>query len=202
MSRVNEQRRELRLKIVYAGPGLSGKTTNLRWLHRSLPAPNRGRMVSLATEGERTLFFDFLPVEIENVAGHRLRLGVYTIPGQKRYRANQALILRDADGIVFVADSHPMRREANLRSLCGLEAALTERDRRLDAMPCVFQYNKRDLPGRIPLEELEEALNPRHEVFVPAIALDGKGVPDTLKEITRLAVKASLRDAGLGATPG
>jgi hypothetical protein len=202
VSRVIRERGELRLKIVYAGPGLSGKTTNLRWLHRSLPEPNRGRMVSLATEGERTLFFDFLPVEIENVAGHRLRLGVYTIPGQNRYRANQALILRDADGIVFVADSHPLRREANLRSLAGLDAALSERGRGLGGIPCVFQYNKRDLPGRIPLEELEEDLNPDRRVFIPAVALDGKGVSATLKEITRVVVKESLRTEGLGTAPG
>jgi len=197
VSRLDRERRELRLKVVYAGPGLSGKTTNLRHLHAELPAEKRGQLVMLANDDERTLFFDFLPIEIPNVSGYRLRLGVYTIPGQSRYRVNQALILRDADGIVFVADSHPLRMDANLSSLRQLRTALTERDTALEDVPHVFQYNKRDLPNRTPLEELDERLDAAGAGFVPAVALDGRGVSQTLKEITRRSVKRALLGVGV-----
>jgi GTPase SAR1 family protein len=185
--------RELSLKIVFAGPGLGGKTTNLRHLHGSLPEDRRGRLISLDTDDDRTIFFDYLPVDVGSVAGFQLRLAVYTVPGQELYRATRALVLRDADGIVFVADSHPYRMEANVASLEDLRAmwlSLGQGD--LADAPLVFQYNKRDLPGRLSLEELEEHVNVYDAPFVPSIAIDGKGVSATLKQITRLSVHRAL----------
>lgn len=182
-------RRELRLKVVYAGPGLSGKTTNLRVLHGSLPPERRGRLVSLSTQDDRTLFFDFMPLDIRNVGGHHLRLSVYSVPGQSIYRVSQLLILRDVDGLVFVADSHPFRKTANITSIEELRSSIVELGRSPDDIPIVFQYNKRDLPNRLPLDDLDAALNPRGAPFVPAVATEGKGVVQTLKEITRLAVR-------------
>ncbi len=193
---------ELRIKIVFAGPGLSGKTTNLMQLHDRAPEDRRGRLVSLSSGDERTLFFDFLPLDLGAVGRRRVRLALYSVPGQNRFRVNQALILRDAGGIVFVADSHPFRRDANVRSLELLKAHLAETGRVLsaraelpDEVPVVMQYNKRDLPTRMPLDELESALNPGRAPFVPAIAVRGRGVADTLKEITRRALARCLREA-------
>ena len=196
MSRYDHDRRELCLKIVYAGPGLSGKTTNLRFLHGSLPTDRRGRLVSLATENDRTLFFDFLPVDVGQVAGFRVRLSLYTIPGQARYRISRALIMRGADAVVFVADSHPMRAQANRTSLQDLQGMLEKEGRSLSFLPLILQYNKRDLPNRIALEDLEAELNPDGAPFVPAVAVDGRGVSQSLKEATRLAIRQALSIGG------
>lgn len=185
---------ELRLKLVYAGPGLGGKTTNLASLYKSIPAERRGRLVSVSTGEERTLFFDFLPVDVGVVGGFRLRLSLYSVPGQNRYRVNQALILRGADGIVFVADSIPVRMEANRGALAGLREILAEQGRGLGSTPLVFQYNKRDVPGRIPIDLLDEELNPDGRPFVPAIAREDRGVAETLKEIARVSVKRALEE--------
>jgi signal recognition particle receptor subunit beta len=196
MGRIDHSRRELQLKIVYAGPGLSGKTTNLRWLYRTLPDSGKGRLVCISNDRDRTLFFDFLPVHIPNVAGFRVRLSLFTVPGQDRFRLSQALILRDADAIVFVADSDPLRMEANLVARACLAEALRFRDPEADPVPRVVQYNKRDLPARLPIEELEERLNAEGAPFIPAIASTGMGVSDSLKEVTRRTVKGMLSIAG------
>jgi signal recognition particle receptor subunit beta len=187
---------ELRLKFVYAGPGLSGKTTNLASLYRSIPGDRRGKLVTVSTGDERTLFFDFLPVDVGQVAGFRLRLSLYTVPGQHRYRVNQALILRDADGIVFVADSIPVRMEANRAALATARTVLADQARPLETLPVVFQYNKRDVPNRTPIDVLEEELNAAGAPFVPAIAREDRGVAETLKEITRQAVRRNLLGGG------
>lgn len=188
--------RELWLKIVFAGPGLGGKTTNLQVLHDALPETRRGKLITLDTDDERTIFFDFLPVDVGDVAGLRLRLRIYTAPGQEWYRATRSLVLRDADGVVFVADSHPYRMEANIASLEDIRSIwqkLGQGD--LADCPFVFQYNKRDLPGRLPLDELEQRVNVFDAPFVPAIAIDGKGVNATVKQITRLALRRRLESS-------
>ena len=190
--RVDPDQRELRLKIVYAGPGRSGKTTNLRHLFGALPAERRGKFLSLSGEDDRTIFFDFLPVDVGSVAGRRLRLALYTVPGQPRYRASRALILRDADGIVFVADSDPSQAEANRESLADVISTLTAVGRSLWDLGVVFQYNKRDLPDRTPIPDLEAALNAGRVPFLPAIATEGKGVSQALKAATGQCVKRAL----------
>jgi len=192
VAQINTARREIHLKLVYCGPGLSGKTTNLRWLHRTLPDSGKGRLISLATKDERTLFFDFLPFEIPNVAGFKVRISLYTAPGQSVYRSSQGLILNDVDGIVFVADSHPYRMAANRASFDSLNQTLEAAGGSLTELPHIFQYNKRDLPNRVPLEDLERALNPDGVAFVPAIATRGRGVSDVLKDLTRQALKQVL----------
>ncbi len=199
MAFINATRREIHLKIVYCGPGLSGKTTNLKWLYRSLPDGGKGRLISLASRDERTLFFDFLPLTIVNVAGFRLKISLYTVPGQAAYRASQGLILHDADGIVFVADSHPLRLAANHASFEGLKTALSVTGESLSMIPLIFQYNKRDLPNRLSLERLERELNPRGAPFVPAVATHGKGVSDSLKDVTRQVLKRVLDETAVKA---
>lgn len=190
--RTDEGQNELRLKIVYAGPGYSGKTTNLRHLYGSLPSERRGRFLSLSGADERTIFFDFLPVDVGTVAGRSLRLALYTVPGQPRYRASRALILRDADGIVFVADSDPAQQAANQESLTDVVTTLAGVGRSRWDLGVVFQYNKRDLDNRLSIAELETALNPGQVPFVPAIATDGKGVHQSLKAATSQCVKRAL----------
>ena len=164
MSMINYASREINCKIVYYGPGLGGKTTNLEHIHGKVAPDTRGKLISLATETERTLFFDFLPVDLGEIRGFRTRFHLYTVPGQVYYNASRKLILKGVDGVVFVADSQVDRAEANQESMQNLYDNMTEHGYDLTRMPFVVQYNKRDLPNAAPLDELEAMLNPGWEV--------------------------------------
>jgi mutual gliding-motility protein MglA len=188
VSTVNAASRELSAKIVYYGPGLSGKTTSLKQVHATLRPERRGQLISLATEGDRTLFFDFLPVTVEEVRGLTLRLQLYTVPGQVFYDATRKLVLNGADGVVFVADSQPLARDSNLESMSNLETNLAESGIDLAGFPFVLQWNKRDLPGVVPLEELRRQLNPLGVPEFETVASRGEGILPALREITRLVV--------------
>lgn len=168
MSMINYASREINCKIVYYGPGLGGKTTNLEHVYRKVSPETRGKLISLATESERTLFFDFLPVDLGTIRGFKTRFHLYTVPGQVYYNASRKLILKGVDGIVFVADSQMERMEANQESMQNLYDNMTEYGYDLTRMPFVVQYNKRDLPNAAPLAELQDALNPGWEVTEPA----------------------------------
>lgn len=189
MSVINPLARELSAKIVYYGPGLSGKTTSLQYIHGSLKPSHRGEMVSLATEGDRTLFFDFLPVHLGKVRDLDLRLQLYTVPGQVFYGATRALVLDGADGVVFVADSQREAHERNVESLMDLENNLRKMGLSLDRLPFVIQYNKRDLPDCGTIEEMREQLNPRGVPDFATTASKGVGVVEALKTITRLVTE-------------
>jgi hypothetical protein len=167
MSMINYASREINCKIVYYGPGLGGKTTNLEHVYEKVSPSTRGKLISLATETERTLFFDFLPVDLGTIRGFRTRFHLYTVPGQVYYNASRRLILRGVDGVVFVADSQLDRAEANMESMQNLYDNLTEHGYDLTRMPFVVQYNKRDLPNAAPLDQLEAMLNPGWEVTDP-----------------------------------
>jgi signal recognition particle receptor subunit beta len=189
VSSVNLVAREVAVKIVFYGPGLSGKTTTLRKIYETVRPAHRGEMMSIATEGDRTLFFDFLPVKVERVNDCTVRLAMYTVPGQVFYNATRKLVLQGADGVVFVADSQPEAMDANRESLANLEENLLEQGIRLERFPLVFQWNKRDLPGAMSVEEMRAALNPRAVPDFETEALSGRGVLDALKAITRLVIK-------------
>lgn len=189
MSSVNLVAREVAVKIVFYGPGLSGKTTSLRKVYETVRPAHRGEMMSIATEGDRTLFFDFLPVKVERVNDCTVRLALYTVPGQVFYNATRKLVLQGADGVVFVADSQPEMMDANRESLANLEENLLEQGIRLERFPLVFQWNKRDLPKALPVAELRAALNPRNVPDFETEAVAGRGVMDALKAITRLVIQ-------------
>jgi hypothetical protein len=189
MAFINYSAREINCKIVYYGPGLCGKTTNLKYIYEKTAADAKGKMISLATETERTLFFDFLPLALGEIRGFKTRFHLYTVPGQVFYDASRKLILKGVDGVVFVADSQEERFEANLESLDNMKANLREQGHDLDRVPWVLQYNKRDLPGAVPLEELRRALNPSGRVLeFEASAATGKGVFETLKSLAKLVL--------------
>ncbi|HUG28714.1 MAG TPA: GTPase domain-containing protein [Gemmatimonadales bacterium] len=195
MSLVNFTAREITCKLVYYGPGRSGKTTNLQYIHGRVPEGRRGRMVSLATQSDRTLFFDFLPIELGQISGFTTRFQLYTVPGQVYYNATRRLVLQGADGVVFVADSQARRFEDNLESLQNLQENLADQGVDIRTLPVVMQYNKQDLPPELILtpEELDDALNFRAVPSLPADALHGQGVFETLKALAsqvlqRLAV--------------
>jgi len=179
-------------KIVYYGPGLCGKTTNLQWIHDKTAPRSRGQMISLETEGDRTLFFDLLPLDVGIIGGMKVRLQLYTVPGQVFYNATRRLVLRGVDGMVFVADSQAPALEPNEEALANLEQNLEELNLSADDVPIVFQYNKRDLRNIVPVSRLEEVLNPEGAPFFEAAAIHGVGVFETLKEISRLTL-ASVR---------
>ena len=168
MSMINYASREINCKIVYYGPGLGGKTTNLEYVHEKVSPETRGKLISLATETERTLFFDFLPVDLGEIRGFRTRFHLYTVPGQVYYNASRKLILKGVDGVVFVADSQVDRAEANMEAMQNLYDNMAEHGYDLTRMPFVLQYNKRDLPNAAPLAELDAMLNPGWEVTEPA----------------------------------
>jgi len=170
MSMINYAAREINCKIVYYGPGLGGKTTNLEHIYGKVKPDTRGKLISLATENERTLFFDFLPVDLGTIRGFNTRFHLYTVPGQVYYNASRKLILKNVDGIVFVADSQPGRMEANLESMQNLYDNMAEYGYDLTRMPFVIQYNKRDLPNATPLGEMQAALNPGWEPADPSKA--------------------------------
>lgn len=181
MSFINYASREINCKIVYYGPGLCGKTTNLQYIYQKTNPDLKGKMISLATETERTLFFDFLPLALGQIRGFKTRFHLYTVPGQVFYDASRKLILKGVDGVVFVADSQVERMEANLESLDNLRVNLAEQGYDLDKLPYVVQYNKRDLPNAAPLDEMQRLLNPGRVPEFEAIAHVGKGVFETLK---------------------
>ena len=189
MSTVNPLAREISAKIVYYGPGLSGKTTSLRQIHASVRPEARGQLISLSTEGDRTLFFDFLPLQIQQVHGLTLRLQLYTVPGQVFYDATRKLVLNGADGVVFVADSQPAASDSNAESMSNLETNLGELGIELRHFPLVLQYNKRDLAGVLPVEELHRQLNPLGAPEFETVASRGEGLLPALLGITRLVVK-------------
>ena len=188
MSFINYSAREINCKIVYYGPGLCGKTTNLIYIYKKTNPDSKGKMISLATETERTLFFDFLPLALGNIKGFKVRFHLYTVPGQVFYDASRKLILRGVDGVIFVADSQVERMEANIESIENLRKNLKDQGLNLDAMPFVIQYNKRDLPNVVPVEELNRVLNPRNVPNFEAVAATGKGVFDTLKELAKTVI--------------
>ncbi|MCL2314392.1 MAG: ADP-ribosylation factor-like protein [Proteobacteria bacterium] len=189
MSFINYSSREINCKIVYYGPGLCGKTTNLHYIHKKVGPNMKGKLISLSTETERTLFFDFLPLSLGEIRGFRTRFHLYTVPGQVFYDASRKLILKGVDGVVFVADSQLERMEANIESLDNLRVNLAEQGYDLDRIPFVIQYNKRDLPNAVPVEELRRELNYRNVPEWNAIAPQGVGVFDTLKSVARLVLR-------------
>ena len=195
MAFINYSAREINCKLVYYGPGLCGKTTNLKYIYEKTAADAKGKMISLATETERTLFFDFLPLSLGEIRGFKTRFHLYTVPGQVFYDASRKLILKGVDGVVFVADSQIERMEANLESLENLRTNLAEQGYDLDKIPFVVQYNKRDLPNAAELAELKRLMNPKNIPDFEATATNGVGVFDTLKAIAKL-VLTELKKGG------
>lgn len=188
MSFINFAAREINCKIVYYGAGLGGKTTNLQWIFDQTVGKTGGKMISLATETDRTLFFDFLPLELGTVRGFKTRFHLYTVPGQVFYDASRKLILRGVDGVIFVADSQEERMDANYEALDNLQGNLQEHGYDFSRIPYVLQLNKRDLPNALPVEELKQALVRKGESAFEAIAFKGVGVFETLKECGRLVL--------------
>jgi signal recognition particle receptor subunit beta len=188
VSFINYSSREINCKIVYYGPGLCGKTTNLQYIYRRTNPEQKGKLISLATETERTLFFDFLPLALGEIKGFRIRFHLYTVPGQVFYSASRKLILKGVDGIIFVADSQIERMESNQESIDDLQINLAEQGYELDKLPFTIQYNKRDLPNIVPIEEMNRMLNHRHVQWFEAVAVTGKGVFDTLKSVAKLVL--------------
>ncbi len=203
MALINHRAREIHFKIVYYGPGLGGKTTNLKLLHDKLPPERRGKLLSIATDHERTLFFDFLPIDLGQVNGFTTRIHLYTVPGQVYYKLSRRAVLQGVDGIVFVADSHPAREQANRDSLADLSAHLETlglQRANVQRLPRVYQYNKRDLPSAMPMERMRAALNPEGAPEFGAVARDGAGVNETLRTICK-AVLARLSQGATGPAP-
>jgi hypothetical protein len=196
MSFINYSSREINCKIVYYGPGLCGKTTNLQYIYSKTNPDLKGKMISLATETERTLFFDFLPLALGQIRGFRTRFHLYTVPGQVFYDASRKLILKGVDGVVFVADSQIERMEANVESLENLRLNLAEQGYDLEKLPCVIQYNKRDLPNAAPLEEMQRILNPSGLTEYEACATKGTGVFETLKAVARSVLRELKQMSG------
>lgn len=186
MSFINYASREINCKIVYYGPGLCGKTTNLQHVYQKTAPEAKGKMISLATETERTLFFDFLPLSLGEIRGFKTRFHLYTVPGQVFYDASRKLILKGVDGVVFVADSQEERIDANIESLENLRINLKEQGYDLDKLPYIIQYNKRDLPGVMSVEELRRELNTTNVPEFEACATTGEGVFETLKAVAKL----------------
>jgi signal recognition particle receptor subunit beta len=197
----NYSTKELTAKIVYYGAGLCGKTTNLQWVHEKLPIKNKGKMLSLATETDRTLFFDFLPIELGTIRGMKTRVQLYTVPGQVFYNATRRMVLKGADCVVFVCDSQEAMLDANLESIENLRQNLEANEIDTNEIPVILQYNKRDLPNALPIEIMNERLNPRGMPFFEAVALKGVGVEETLKGATALVFRSlAARYGGPGTT--
>ncbi len=192
---INFPAREINCKLVYYGPGLGGKTANLQWIYDHSGANQKGKMVSLATETDRTLFFDFLPLDLGTVRGFKTRFHLYTVPGQVFYEASRRLILKGADGVVFVADSQEERLDANLETLENLREHLRDHSLDFTTIPYVLQLNKRDLPNIMPAEELKRELNVKGETALEAIAVNGQGVFETLKEVAKLVLAELKKNA-------
>ena len=193
MSFINYSSREINCKIVYYGPGLCGKTTNLQYIYERTNPEAKGKMISLATETERTLFFDFLPLSLGEIRGFKTRFHLYTVPGQVFYDASRKLILKGVDGVIFVADSQIERLEANQESVENLRTNLAEQGYSLEKIPYVIQYNKRDLPNVVAVEELRPLVNPMNVPDFEANARAGVGVFDTLKAVSKLVLNELKR---------
>jgi len=189
MALVNYGTKEITFKLVYYGTGLGGKTTNLKVIHSQLSPQTRGELVSLATETERTLFFDFMPLDLGTINNFKARISMYTVPGQEEYNKSRKLILRDVDGIVFVADSNPIRADENNISLNNMMENLKEYRLTLEDIPWVLQYNKRDLTTAMTIDRMEQELNKLKVPAYEAVAMDGKGVFATLKAITKMMLQ-------------
>ncbi len=188
MSMINYASREINCKIVYYGTGLGGKTTNLEYIYSRVNPDTKGKMISLATESERTLFFDFLPIDLGEVRGFKTRFHLYTVPGQVYYNASRRLILKGVDGLVFVADSQASRAEANIESMHNLYENLETYGYDLESIPFAIQYNKRDMPNILPMEELRAQINPMGQPDFEGTAIEGKGVFETLSCVSKLVV--------------
>jgi len=188
MTFINYAAREINCKLVYYGPGLGGKTTNIKFVYEKTNPTSKGKLISLATETDRTLFFDFLPLDLGEIRGFRTRFHLYTVPGQVFYDASRKLILKGVDGVVFVADSQAPRMEANLESLKNLELNMKEQGYDLRSMPYVLQFNKRDLPTALPFDDLKKSLHYKGEPIFEAIASQGTGVFETLKMIAKMVL--------------
>lgn len=189
MSFVNYNSKEINCKIVYFGPAMSGKTTNLQYIYSQTSPDAKGKLISLNTTNERTLFFDFLPLALGTLRGFKIRFHLYTVPGQTYYDASRKLILRGVDGIVFVCDSSVTRMEANLESYAALQSNLEEQGYEIASIPLVFQYNKRDLPNVSPVQEMAKVLNPLGLPAFEAMANQGTGVLETLKALSKLILR-------------
>jgi len=196
MSFINYMAREINCKLVYYGPGLCGKTTNLQYIFERTNPEHKGKMISLATETERTLFFDFLPLSLGEIRGFKTRFHLYTVPGQVFYDASRKLILKGVDGVIFVADSQIERMEANEESIENLRTNLAEQGYALEKLPFVIQYNKRDLPNVASSEELRQLLNKGNVPDFDAVARTGVGVFDTLKAVAKLVLTELRRGSG------
>ena len=188
MSFVNRHTKEVNCKIVYYGPGLGGKTTNIQYVYQKTSGEIRGNMIALSTENERTLFFDFLPLNLGEIRGFKTRFHLYTVPGQIFYEASRKLILRGVDGIIFVADSQVEKMESNIDSLMDLEKNLMEQGLNIQEIPMVFQWNKRDLPNIVTEEDMQQKLNKWNFSAHGASALKGEGVFETLKTVSKLVL--------------
>jgi signal recognition particle receptor subunit beta len=188
MTFINYASREINCKLVYYGPGLCGKTTNIQHIYDKAVPDSKGKLISLATETDRTLFFDFLPLNLGSIRGYKVRFHLYTVPGQVFYNASRKLILKGVDGVVFVADSQPMRMDANVESIRNLEENLKTQGYELKAIPYVLQCNKRDMPNAAPLAEMTKALQLKGEPVFEAVATKGQGVFETLKALAKLVL--------------
>jgi signal recognition particle receptor subunit beta len=189
MSMINYASREINCKIVYYGTGLGGKTTNLEYIYSKVNPDTKGKMISLATETERTLFFDFLPIDLGEVRGFKTRFHLYTVPGQVYYNASRRLILKGVDGLVFVADSQASRAEANIESMHNLYENLETYGYDLETIPFAIQYNKRDMPNILPPDDLRAQINPMGVPDFEAVAIDGAGVFETLSSVSKAVVE-------------
>jgi GTPase SAR1 family protein len=189
MALVNHTTREINAKIVYYGPGLCGKTTNIHLIYHRIAPNQRGKLISLATETDRTLFFDFLPVELGSIKNYKVRFHLYTVPGQVFYNATRKLVLKGADGVIFVADSQRAMLDANLESLANLRDNFAEQGVNLADFPMVIQYNKRDLPDILTVDELNASLNPRMLPYYEAVAKTGDGVLRTFTAVSKLVLQ-------------
>ena len=185
MALINYALREVTCKLVYYGTGMGGKTTNLAYIHRQLPAQVRGDLISLESADERTLFFDFMALDLGSVQGFRTRFSLYTVPGQVIHDTSRKLILNGADGVIFVADSAPDMQDANAESLQNLTDNLATYGQNLETLPWVLQFNKRDLPDAVPISEMERRLNRRNVPGFEAVALEGRGVFAALKALAK-----------------
>ena len=196
MSSINLHNDEIGIKVVYYGPGLGGKTTSIQHMHHVLKPDSRGQLISLATGIDRTLYFDFLPVKLPKIRGFSIRMSLYTVPGQVHYDATRKLVLQGADGVVFVADSQPARHDANTESMENLRGNLQTHGMNPNTVPLVIQYNKRDLPNVMPVDQMNNDLNPKGVPFYETCAVSGEGVFESLKSITKL-VLADLKRKGI-----
>lgn len=193
MSLINYASREINCKIVYYGPGLGGKTTNIKYIYSKISPGIRGKLISLATELDRTLFFDFLPVDVGTIKGFKTRFHLYTVPGQVYYNASRKLILKGVDGIIFVADSQIERFDDNINSRENMKENLAILGLYINNLPLVIQYNKRDLPNISPIDKLSGVLNPINAPYYEAVATQGIGVFDTLKACSKLVIRTLSR---------